>query len=65
MDHNHKKYPKIYTSQCQLNALILAGASPAYEKCSGPMVQYYCHGFTILTHPITVRTLKVGSTRGC
>ncbi len=31
--------------------------SPAYEPCSGPMVQHYCHGATIFTHPIAVRTL--------
>ncbi len=31
--------------------------SPAYEHCSGPMVQHYCHGVTIFTHPIAVRTL--------
>ncbi len=31
--------------------------SPVYENCSGPMVQHYCHGATIFTHPIAVRTL--------
>ncbi len=30
--------------------------SPAYENCSGPMVQH-SHGATIYTHPITVRTV--------
>ena len=31
--------------------------SPGYENCSGPMIQHYCHGATIFTHPIAVRTL--------
>ncbi len=30
-------------------------SSPAYENCSGPMVQHYGHGATIFIHPIIVR----------
>ena len=31
--------------------------SPAYENCSEPLVQHYCYGVTISTHPIAVITL--------
>ncbi len=34
--------------------------SPAYENCNGPMIQHYCHGVTVSTHPIAAR-IKKGS----
>ena len=51
--------PQVFVSIIFHFSLILAihVSSPAYEPCSGPMVQHYCHGATIFTHPIAVRTL--------
>ncbi len=46
-----------YHHNCIIKIKLIRGypSSFAYENCSRPMVQHYCHGATIFTHPIAVR----------
>ncbi len=44
----------------------MMGQSPAYEPCSGPMVQHYCHGATIaLGRDFNSQVLKRNSINRC
>ncbi len=56
---------KMYNTLVAVENSGKRGMSPAYEPCSGPMVQHYWHGATIFTHPIAVRTFFVPCRTKC